>query len=95
MEKVNLEYSYDGNVLRTNKTIGSEDGWQMVDYCDKDMADSFIDKMNSVKESEPLLRFKNIGNLKLLLKNHIGAFLADKKRKEYAAKGKNVKVFYN
>lgn len=95
MTKVSLEYNHDRNSLRANETIASEDGWQLVDYCDKDLADSFIEKMNSVKESDPLLRFKNMYNLRFLLKDHTGQFFADKKRKEYAAAGKNIKVLYN
>lgn len=94
MTKVNLEYNYDKNSLRTNEAGTSENGWQIIDYCDKDLADSFIEKMISVFESDQLLRFKNTDNLRSLLKDHAGQFLADKKRKEYAATGKNIKVLY-
>ncbi len=82
------------NSFRTNEVSTSEDGWQIIDYCDKDLADSFIEKMISVLESDRILRFKNMDNLRLLLKDHMGQFLADKKRKEYAATGKNIKVLY-
>jgi hypothetical protein len=94
MTKVNLEYSYNKNSFRTNEISISEEGWQIIDWCDKDLADSFIEKMISVFESDRLLRFKNIDNLRFLLKDHVGQFLADKKRKEYAAAGKNIKVDY-
>jgi hypothetical protein len=95
MIRVSLEYNYDKNSLRANEATASEGGWQIVDYCDQDFAHSFVQKMNSVLESDPLLRFKNIESLKFLLKDHLGQFLADKKSKEYAATSKNIIVLNN
>lgn len=94
MIKVSLEYNYDKNSWRNSETPNSEDGWKIIDYCDKDLADSFIEKMNSVSKSEPLLRFKNIDSLRLLFKDHRGQFLAEKKSKQYGADGKNIDVEY-
>ncbi|MBL7860544.1 MAG: hypothetical protein JNJ65_05230 [Cyclobacteriaceae bacterium] len=94
MTKVSLEYHYDLNSLRTNETTVIEEGWRVVDYCDKDLADSFVQKMNSVLESDPLLSFKNIDNLKFLLKDHMGQFLVVEKKKENSTTDKNSKILY-
>lgn len=94
MTKISLEYNYVFNSLRCNETTLIERGWQVVDYCDKNLADSFVQKMNSIIESDSLLSFKNIDTLKFYLRDHVRQFLVDKKIKEYSAQDKKINVLF-
>ncbi|HTF28797.1 MAG TPA: hypothetical protein VK625_08135 [Flavitalea sp.] len=66
-----------------------------IEIIEKEFTDSFIAIMKEVQEVSPGLPFRNMDNIRFLLKDHIGRFTTNKKNQKYREAGMNKKVFYN
>lgn len=97
MATVTLDYKYDNNAWRTSGDDNfniNDSGWVRVGILEKDVAYSFIDERKQEQKTNPLLRFKDVENIRHLLKIHTGVFIAKTKNQEYARAGINKKVFH-
>ena len=85
MASVILEYNRQENKWRTSGDVDFNPDaprWCYVATLEKEIADSFIEKMKDFHQGRLDFRFSVLDNIILLLRMHIEQFTAEKKQKE-------------